>query len=49
MDNGAKTGSSGNSVKATGNLTFEPCANNSKSILLSEVNDIANYDNNVRQ
>lgn len=51
MDKGAKTGSSGDSIKATGILTFERCANNSKSVLLSEFNDIfiANYDNNVRQ
>lgn len=51
VDSGAKTGSSGDSVKATGILTFEPCANNSQSVLLSEFNDIfiANYDNNVRQ
>lgn len=51
MDKGAKTGSSGDSVKAIGILTFERCANNSKSVLLSEFNDIfiANYDNNVRQ
>lgn len=40
VDKGAKTGSSGDSVKAIGILTFERCANNSKSVLLSEFNDI---------
>lgn len=51
VDSGARTGSSGDSVKATGILTFEQCANNSKSVLLSEFNDIfiANYDNNDRK
>lgn len=47
LDSGVKTDSSGDNVKATGILTFEPCADNSKLVLLSECNNvfIANYDN----